>query len=77
MQDNEIIDLIANAFDVDSSKIDLNTKRDDIEEWDSMGMLVLMADLDEQLGIEIDEDAFESLETINDIVTLVNQAKAA
>ena len=49
MKKNKILLLIADALEVDSSSISIDTKLGDLEEWDSLGQLEILTMLDEAL----------------------------
>lgn len=72
--EKEIIEMIAEAFSIDPSSLTAESSRDDIEEWDSMGMLMLMAELDERYEMVVEEDVLAELERVADIIALI-QAK--
>ena len=46
MNKNKILVLISEALEVDSSKINMDTKLGDLEEWDSLGQLSILTELD-------------------------------
>ena len=45
----EILETLAQVFDVASSEIDSNSSQDSIENWDSLGHLSLLEALDDRL----------------------------
>ncbi len=71
--EHEIIDIVATAFNVEATTLTLASSRDDVEEWDSMGMLMLMAELDEHYELVLDEEVLAEFQTVQDIVTTVTQ----
>ena len=48
MKENELIKLIKKSLKT-KQKIDINSKSNNIEEWDSIGHLILLSNLDKQL----------------------------
>ena len=66
-----IIEMLAEAFNIESSDLTVDSKRDDIEEWDSMGMLMLMAELDERFEIVLEEEELAELACVQDVVDLI------
>ena len=48
MKENELIKLIKKSLKT-KQKIDINSKSNNIEEWDSVGHLILLSNLDKQL----------------------------
>jgi len=64
-----------NLFDEPVDHLTMETPREDIPGWDSMGTLLLMADLDEVHGIQLSEEELNDLRTLGDIKALI-EAKA-
>ena len=52
------------------NEIGIDDDIDDIEEWDSLGVLSIISMLDE-MGITLALDQFENIETIKDYIDLV------
>lgn len=52
-------------------KINLNFKFRDLEEWDSLTALSLIAMLDENYNVKLTGDQLKNLETLNDIFNLL------
>ena len=48
MKENELIKLIKKSLKT-KQKIDINSKSNNIEEWDSVGHLILLSNLDKKL----------------------------
>ncbi|MEM1433788.1 MAG: acyl carrier protein [Pseudomonadota bacterium] len=69
--EQEIIEVVAEAFSVDASDLTPESSRDDVEDWDSMGMLMLMAEFDERYGLVVEEETLAELHTVADIIKLV------
>lgn len=56
----KIIELMEEIFHVKNGTITIETKMEDIEEWDSLGHIMLIGQLEEKLGIQISlDDAIE------------------
>jgi acyl carrier protein len=66
-----------NLFDESAENLTLETAREEIPGWDSMGILLLMADLDEAHGIQLSESELEELKTLGDIARLIDAKNAA
>lgn len=63
-------EIIADTLNVDKSKITDNLAIGDIEQWDSMGNMAIIAALEEKLGVEFPiEDLFE----LNSVSAIVNE----
>ena len=53
-----------------------DTALEDVESWDSLGILLLMAELDERFSITVTEDQVTDVETIGDIVDFMAEKGA-
>lgn len=69
-----IVEGIAEALEVDVSRITLDTVSSDIEEWDSLGHISVMSFLDRSFG-EITERVpdFASATSVREIIDLVTR----
>ena len=67
----------ANLFNEPVESLSMSTPQEDIEGWDSMGALLLMADLDEMYDIQLDEGELTDLKTLGDIAKLIESRTAA
>lgn len=63
----------ADLFDEPVANLSMETPRTDIEGWDSMGSLLLIADLDELYGIEIGEEGILELKTLANLAALIER----
>lgn len=68
MTDQEKINLIAEALEVDASSLSLEMKLQDLEEYDSMAKLSVIVLMDEEFGKKLTGDEMAKFETIGDIV---------
>jgi len=59
------------AFDVNPNSVTIETKADDVPEWDSVGHLSLAASLEEAFGISLDVDDLMEMENVREIVRIV------
>lgn len=49
----EALAMLAECFNVPPESLHPNVERESIEDWDSMGALMLIAELDERFGLEL------------------------
>lgn len=64
------------ALQIEDREIGLEDVFRDYEEWDSLGRLSLIAALDEEFNLQIEEKEFEKLVTVGDILTTVENTAA-
>lgn len=59
---------LAEALDIeDASRLTPKTAFHDLDEWDSISLLSVIAMLDEEFGIQIEMNEFKELKTIEDL----------
>jgi acyl carrier protein len=68
---DEALQWIAEIFEASPESIQPDTPREKVEAWDSLGMLALMARLDEDFSIILDEDGAAELKKIGDVLELL------
>jgi len=71
MSSTEALSWIADVFEEDIDSIDPETKREDIVGWDSMGVLALMAGLDNDFDILLSADEMQAMTKIKDILDVL------
>ena len=69
----EALTWIADLFEESVEDIDPETLKEDIPAWDSLGVLTLMADLDENFGILLTEEEMLELQKVNDIFEILRR----
>lgn len=57
------------VFDDPNLRIDSNTSRDDITDWDSVAHLKIVLALEEMFGLEFDTDEVASIRTVGEFVS--------
>jgi acyl carrier protein len=76
MKEDEALLLITKTFNERPGDISPETSKDDIPNWDSIGMISLMAELDEQFGVLLEEREIRSFNRVDDILQVLrNQGK--
>lgn len=59
------------AFNVDPLRVSLETRPDDVPGWDSLGQLALATSLEQAFGINLDVDDLMEMESVREIVRIV------
>lgn len=67
----EVLEIIAETFEVDIEDLDLNTSLVDDLEADSIQLMELVMLLEDEYDIEIDEEAISSIDTIGDVIDYI------
>lgn len=68
-----IISALKEAMDNEEMDIQLTDNFRDYEDWDSLSYLSMIAVLDEEFGVEIEDEEFEKLVTVEDLVDAVQE----
>jgi acyl carrier protein len=69
----ETLKWIAELFDESLERISPETPRDAVPEWDSLGVLTLMADMDEKFGIVLTDDELQAMTKVEDIIQVLRK----
>ncbi|MPZ18403.1 MAG: hypothetical protein GEV06_10890 [Luteitalea sp.] len=70
---DEALAWVAEMFEESRENIQPATARDAIPAWDSLGQLVLMAQLDERFGIRLTESELPGLQSVQDILDVLHR----
>lgn len=77
MKMNDFIEKFAEAVEVDDiTTLNADTVFRDLDEWSSLSYLSVIAMLDEEYDIQIENAEFRNLKTIGDIVAYIESHKA-
>jgi acyl carrier protein len=64
----KLISALKEALQIEGRTIELTDTFRDYEEWDSLSRLSLIATLDEEFGIQVEDKDFELLITVEDLL---------
>ena len=73
MKLEEALIWIADLFEESVEDINPETLKEDIPAWDSLGVLTLMAELDENFGILLTDEEMQKLHKVNDIFDILRR----
>jgi acyl carrier protein len=68
---SEALAMLAACFNLPAQDMHADLQRDAIDDWDSMGALMLMAELDERFGIELTADVSREMTNIGDVLAFL------
>lgn len=68
---SEALAMLAECFNLPVEDMHADLQRDAIDDWDSMGALMLMAELDERFGIELTAEASREMTRIGDVLAFL------
>ncbi|WP_454830774.1 acyl carrier protein [Pseudoxanthomonas wuyuanensis] len=64
----EAVQMLADAFAESVDGLVPERSREDIAGWDSMGALMLMAELDERFGLQLDAEQSRAMRSVGDVL---------
>ena len=73
--ESRIKNVMASVFEVDSSQINNDTSPDTLESWDSLKHMNLIVALEEEFGVEFDNDDITNMINFN-LILLILKEKA-
>ena len=71
--ESRIKNVMASVFEVDSSQINSDTSPDTLESWDSLKHMNLILALEEEFGVEFDDDDIISMISYKLIVLILKE----
>ena len=69
----EKLSLIAEALDIEPGTLKPETRLEDLQEWDSLGMLSLITMLDKHFSVRLQPDEIRALVTVEDILSRMKE----
>ena len=69
--EEKVIALIARVLNVPTSEVELDTEIGELDEWDSLYNVAILAELEKEFDIKITPDMVMDLEDVSDIVSLI------
>ena len=73
MNQNEALAWLAGIFEESPDSLRPETPRDEIAAWDSLGVLTLMAELDEKFNIQLEADDMENMKKVQDLLAVLER----
>ena len=69
----EKLTLIADALDAEKELITPEKTLEELEEWDSMGVIAVISMLDKKYKVQLKADQIKALKTVNDILEYMQE----
>ena len=69
----KLYQIISNAFNVESSKINDETSPENLEEWDSFNFYVLLDELENEFNIKFDLDETLEIKKVEDFKEILKK----
>ncbi len=74
--EDKIIELIARVLNVPKGDVTLETEIGELDEWDSLRNVQIIAQLEKEFEVKITPDMIMDLEDVSDIVGLIRELKS-
>ncbi len=74
--EDKIIELIARVLNVPKDDVTLETEIGELDEWDSLRNVQIIAQLEKEFEVKITPDMVMDLEDVSDIVGLIRELKS-
>lgn len=74
--ENKIIELIARVLNVPVCDVTLETEIGELDEWDSLRNVQIIAQLEKEFEVKITPDMIMDLEDVSDIISLIKDLKS-
>lgn len=74
--ENKIIELIARVLNVPVGDVTLETEIGELDEWDSLRNVQIIAQLEKEFEVKITPDMIMDLEDVSDIISLIKELKS-
>ena len=74
--ENKIIELIARVLNVPVGNVTLETEIGELDEWDSLRNVQIIAQLEKEFEVKITPDMIMDLEDVSDIISLIKDLKS-
>ncbi len=69
----QALEMLAECFGTEAAALTPGHRRDAIPGWDSMGALMLMAELDARFGIELDPESSRAMVSVEDALVFLRR----
>jgi acyl carrier protein len=71
--EDKIIKIVAEILEMDEKRISLETTQQEIEEWDSLAHIRMIAEIEEQLGVLVPIEKVAEIYTVKDLIQAVQE----
>lgn len=71
----DFIEKFADAIDIDATELTVDTEFRNLDEWDSVAYISVIAMMDEDYDIQIEMSTFKTLKTLGDIAEYIKKNK--
>lgn len=69
-----VINVFANSFNMDESKVKISDTKKDIELWDSIGHLHLIMNIELEFEIRLSVDEINGINSVENCIKIINKS---
>jgi acyl carrier protein len=73
VMEEKFLNIISEALEISGDELTLETNFKDLDEWDSLSQLTLIAELDENFGVTIPTSSFKQINTLQELFDYVKE----
>ena len=77
MNENRLREIVAKVFLIDESEVNDKMSRKDVEEWDSMGHLMLISEVESAFEVFVADEDITRIKTIGDVKMVLRKLGVA
>lgn len=71
VSESDFLAFVAGVLDVSTNEITMDSEQNDVEQWDSMGHLRLIMEVQGEYGVQIPLVDFKAIRTVRDLYSRV------
>ena len=68
MRTNDFLNAICDALGRKPNSLSIDDTRETVEEWDSVGYLSIIATIDEELDVSVEEEGMRNFKSIRELI---------
>lgn len=69
--EDKLIAVIAEALEIDKGSLNLNTEKNEIEEWDSLAHLIIITQIESEFHIKVPFENVNEIKRIEDFLKYI------
>jgi acyl carrier protein len=72
----KFLDLIKETLEIEGRELAMEDKFKEYAEWDSLGLLSVIAAIDEEYGVVVEGNKFKDMNTLEELFAEIEKSKA-
>ena len=73
MKVKEFLEILQEELEIEDEELSVDTNLKELDEWDSLSVMSTIALVDEHFGKKIKGTDFETIEKVNDLLSLIGK----